>query len=173
VACCLSFLPGQASSWLEQDTETVPVKRRYRPAPCSGKLQTLYESGNEGCYATLNLITFSWDAWPPIFPVQLFLTSRRPFLITFTTKSYLRSETHTAYKFYSLYPQITAFLEGNFYLCVESVMRVLDPFFLHIKSWCRQARNQLGTPGGAKSFLRGAQIFKLCPTHLSRGAKKL
>jgi len=22
-----------------------------------------------------------------------------------------------------------------------------------------QARNQLGTPGGAKSFLRGAQIF--------------
>jgi len=45
---------------------------------------------------------------------------------------------------------------------------------------CRksQARNQLGTPGGAKSFLRGAQNFwtvsnnfKLCPTHLSRGAK--
>ena len=26
-----------------------------------------------------------------------------------------------------------------------------------------QARNQLGTPGGAKSFLREAQIFKLCP----------
>ena len=26
-----------------------------------------------------------------------------------------------------------------------------------------QARNQLGTPGGEKSFLRGAQIFKLCP----------
>ena len=26
-----------------------------------------------------------------------------------------------------------------------------------------QVRNQLGTPGGAKSFLRGAQIFKLCP----------
>ena len=24
-----------------------------------------------------------------------------------------------------------------------------------------QARNQLGTPGGAKSFVRGAQIFKL------------
>ena len=40
------------------------------------------------------------------------------------------------------------------------------------------ARNQLGTPGGAKSFLRGAQIFwtmsnmfKLYPTHFSRGAK--
>ena len=42
----------------------------------------------------------------------------------------------------------------------------------------RQARYQLGTPGGAKSFPRGAQIFwtmsniiKLCPTHFSSGAK--
>jgi len=26
-----------------------------------------------------------------------------------------------------------------------------------------QARNQLGTPGWEKSFLRGVQIFKLCP----------
>ena len=41
-----------------------------------------------------------------------------------------------------------------------------------------QARNQLGTPGGAKSFPREAQIswtmsniFKLCPTHFSRGEK--
>jgi len=40
-------------------------------------------------------------------------------------------------------------------------------------------RNQLGTPGGAKSFLRGAQnfqtmsnSFKLCPTQFSRGDKK-
>jgi len=38
-----------------------------------------------------------------------------------------------------------------------------------------QARNQLGTPGGVKSFLRGPQIFKLrpivslCLTHFSRG----
>jgi len=43
-----------------------------------------------------------------------------------------------------------------------------------------QARNQLGTPGGAKSFLRGAQIFltmcnnfKLHPTHFSRQGEKL
>jgi len=42
----------------------------------------------------------------------------------------------------------------------------------------RQARNQPGTPGGAKSFLRGAQIFwtvsnsfKLCPTNFSRGVE--
>jgi len=39
-----------------------------------------------------------------------------------------------------------------------------------------QARNQSGTPGGAKSFLRGTQIFcmsngfKECPSHFSRGA---
>jgi len=39
----------------------------------------------------------------------------------------------------------------------------------------RQARSQLGTPGWAKSFLRGAQIFEpmsinfeLFPTHISR-----
>jgi len=43
-----------------------------------------------------------------------------------------------------------------------------------------QARNQLGTPGGAKSFPRGAQLFltmsnnfKLCSTHFSRGDKKI
>ena len=43
-----------------------------------------------------------------------------------------------------------------------------------------QARNQLGTPGVAKSFLRGAQIFQtmsnsfqLCPTDFSRGRKCL
>jgi len=35
-----------------------------------------------------------------------------------------------------------------------------------------QARNQLGTPGGAKSFLWGAQFFKLCPIHFSRRGEK-
>jgi len=42
----------------------------------------------------------------------------------------------------------------------------------------RKVRNQLGTPGGAKSFPRGAQmfrtmsnIFKLCPTHFSSGGE--
>jgi len=31
---------------------------------------------------------------------------------------------------------------------------------------------RIGTPGGAKSFLRGAKIFKLSPTDFSRGAKR-
>jgi len=42
-----------------------------------------------------------------------------------------------------------------------------------------QARNQLGPPGGAKGFLRGAQIFKtmsngfeLVPAHCSNGGEK-
>jgi len=41
-----------------------------------------------------------------------------------------------------------------------------------------QARNQLGTPGWAKSFLRGAEIFKLCPIisnyvqHIFQGGRK-
>jgi len=53
--------------------------------------------------------------------------------------------------------------------------------FKHLKFKKRtslQALNQLGTPGGAKRFLRGAQhfwtgsnSFKLCPTHFSRRGK--
>ena len=31
----------------------------------------------------------------------------------------------------------------------------------------KQARNHLGTPGGVKSFLRGVQIFELCPIVLN------
>jgi len=35
-------------------------------------------------------------------------------------------------------------------------------------AWCSwQARNKLGTPGGTKSFPRGAKIFELCPIFLS------
>ena len=52
------------------------------------------------------------------------------------------------------------------------------PFCLFFYS-VNQARNQLGTPGGAKSFLREAQIFwtmsntfKLYPTHFSREGEK-
>jgi len=31
----------------------------------------------------------------------------------------------------------------------------------------KQARNQLGTPGVANSFLRGPKFFNLCPTFLN------
>jgi len=65
----------------------------------------------------------------PFFTAQLFLTSRRPFSITFTRKSYLRSETHLAYEFYTQYPQTAYFSEGKFCSCVENVIHVLDPFF--------------------------------------------
>ena len=37
----------------------------------------------------------------------------------------------------------------------------------HLKNLHSQARKQLGTLGGAKNFLRGAQIFKLCPIVLN------
>ena len=53
----------------------------------------------------------------------------------------------------------------------------VSPMQLH-KNQRTQARNQLGIPGGAKSFLRGAQIFltlpnsfKLCPTHFPGGPR--
>jgi len=49
-----------------------------------------------------------------------------------------------------------------------------------LRKACLQAHNQLGTTGGAKSFLRGTHVFismsssfKLYPTHFSRGAKNL
>ena len=49
----------------------------------------------------------------------------------------------------------------------------LNPFSgFYEASELNQARNQFGTPGGAKSFLRGAQIFELSPTHFPRGEKK-
>ena len=50
-------------------------------------------------------------------------------------------------------------------------------YFSNVKS--KQACNQLGTPGGAKTFLRWAHIFwtmsnsfKQCPTRFPNGAKK-
>ena len=54
----------------------------------------------------------------------------------------------------------------------------MNTFFQHTDLYkFTQARNQLCTPGGAKCFLRGAKnfwtmanIFKLYPTHFSRGA---
>ena len=41
---------------------------------------------------------------------------------------------HSSIKFIHCIPQNTAFLEGNFDLCIKNVMRVLDPFFF---VWCR------------------------------------
>ena len=69
---------------------------------------------------------------------------------------------------------------GNHHHNLAAVTSFLRPRFAwaaHV--YVTQARNQLGTPGGAKSFPRGAQIFwtmsnifKLCPKHLSRGSEK-
>jgi len=41
--------------------------------------------------ATLNLITFSWDMWHPLFPDNFFYFPTS-ILMTFTTESYLRSD---------------------------------------------------------------------------------
>jgi len=54
------------------------------------------------------------------------LTSRRPFLITFITKSYLRSETYAAYKFDILYSQS---LTGEFLFVFGKRHARLDPLF--------------------------------------------
>jgi len=54
-----------------------------------------------------------------------------------------------------------------------NIISTVDSFDLPEPTWT-QARTQLGTPRGAKSFLRGAQIFntmsntfELCPKHFS------
>jgi len=78
---------------------------------------------------------------------------------------------------------------GTYYFALASTTRLC--LIVHVSLFCRsttadfflndgyQARNQLGTPGRAKSFLRGAQIFwtmsnsfKRFPTHFSRGGEK-
>jgi len=98
---------------------------------CSGNLQILYDSRNKRCYATLNLITISWDMWHPFSSDLTIFNFPTSFLINFTTKSYLHSETlHTV-------PPNNYFIEGNIYLCVKKVIRVLDLLFHHINSWCR------------------------------------
>jgi len=57
----------------------------------------------------MQLVRFPGTCDIRYFRTTLFLTSRRPFSITFTKKSYLRSETYIAYKFYTLFPKKTAF----------------------------------------------------------------
>ena len=53
-------------------------------------------------------------------------------------------------------------------LCKLWVQLVTNCCYTQV-AW-NQARNHLGTLGGAKSFLRGAQFFKLCATNFSTGA---
>jgi len=48
-----------------------------------------------------------------------------------------------------------------------TVTRVCTTTILIYHNSSSQVRNQLGTPGGAKRFLRGAQFFELCPILLN------
>ena len=42
-----------------------------------------------------------------------------------------------------LVPPSSSFLEGNCYLCVENVMRVLDQFVLHNTSWWKSTLHEV------------------------------
>jgi len=53
-------------------------------------------------------------------------------------KIYLRSEHTHIIQILCRVPPIKGFFRGDFLLCVENGMQVLDPFFFHIKSWCRK-----------------------------------
>jgi len=67
------------------------------------------------------------------FQTKLLFTSKRPLLITFATKLYLRSETYISYKFYAGYHQKEDFL----FVRRKRPARVRSVFF-HTKSWCRK-----------------------------------
>ena len=64
------------------------------------------------------------------------------------------------------------------YLVGPSTARAFVARRIDFSATCLQARKQLGTLRGAKSFLRGAffqtmsSSFKLCPTHYSSGGEK-
>ena len=110
------------------------------PAQETSKRYTSWET--MGVMQPKILLLFPGTCHIRYFRNKLFLTSRHPLskqnrICAFRTKSYLRSEILIEYKFYALYPQTTAFLEGNFCLCIENVMRVLNPFFLHINHGVR------------------------------------
>jgi len=53
-----------------------------------------------------------------------------------------QGNTHSIHILFTV-PQITAFLEWNYYLCVVNIMRVLPPFLLDIKSWCRSTLHEI------------------------------
>ena len=64
-------------------------------------------------------------------------------------------------------------------ICNSAFLTLYEDWHAECAACHTQARNQLGTPGVAKSFLRGAHIFQtmsnsfqLCPTDFSRGGKK-
>jgi len=109
-------------------------------SPDQESLITPCESGKGGCNATQK----NWLRFPATrdirhFQTKLFLTSRRPFLITFTPKSYLRSEIYIAYKFHALYPQKGDFQRG-ICLCLENVMCVLESVRLELLTAKRHSR---------------------------------
>jgi len=57
----------------------------------------------------------------------------RPFVVTHSEAVSAQRNTHSVQILYTVLLN-NCFLEGNFCLCVENIMHVLDVFFLHIKS---------------------------------------
>ena len=68
----------------------------------------LYELGNEGSDAILNLIMFSWDMRHPFFPDQTIFDFPTSIFNHFHNKSFLHSKAHITYKFCALCPKIAA-----------------------------------------------------------------
>jgi len=86
------------------------------------------ELRNDGCNATQNLITFSWDMCHLLFPDQTIFDFPTSIINHFHNKI-VSAQRNIAYKFYTVYPQTAAFSEGNLCLCIENVICVSDSFF--------------------------------------------
>jgi len=67
----------------------------FGSATCSGIHKMLMRQQKKDVMRSKFLLRFPGTRDIRYFQTKLFLTSRPPFLITFTTKSYLRSEKHT------------------------------------------------------------------------------
>jgi len=102
---------------------------------CSANLRTLLdELGNEGCHATRNLIPISWDMWHLFLPDQTAFGFPTSIFNHFHNKiGSAQRNTHSMQMLCTVPPN-NCFLEGNFHLCVEKVVPVLEPFFLHTKT---------------------------------------
>jgi len=104
----------------------------------SGILILLYASVKVGYNAAHNLQTSSWDTCHPLFRDQTIFYFRMGIVNRFRKKIVSAQRNVHIIQILCRVPPKKDFLYGNFCLCVETVMHVIDPF-LQIKLWSWKA----------------------------------
>jgi len=96
--------------------------------PAQETSKRLYESVNEGCTATQNLITISWDMWHSLFPDQTISDLSTPVYNPFHNK--IASAQRNTQSIQNIYTAPQQLLFGEeFSLCEENIMGVSVRFF--------------------------------------------